>query len=185
MTNTEPDDDTILARLLGLQDEDAPQAIPIDPARLARLAADPALMTEQEIMSLMLAPSLRRDFALARRSAGAANDNTVFRVIGLAASDGAARPLRLEIEGRAVLEVRPGPAPALPYLLALTLDAALPGGVAGRRVLLREESSGKVWLDATTDAAGSIHAPWRGTPATPADRLSGGERLLLELPAGP
>ncbi len=175
--NTDPSDEW-LAELLAQQSDDSPSARPIAAARMIAIAADPGQMTGAEMASLMLSPSLRAEFAAAR--AAPANDNMVFRLITMAASDGADVPLEFVIDDVARLSLRRGPVPSLPFLLALALDPSLPGGPTGRRVRLREEGVGFVWLEATSDAQGIAHAPWRHGDVTPHQRLQAGARLRLE-----
>jgi hypothetical protein len=174
----------LMAWMLSLQDEDAPDAGVIPPLRLARLAMAPAEATADERLTLVLAPSMRRALALARQAlaAPAVNDN-VFRVVSLAAADRTERALRLDLDGVARLVVEPGPAPDLPYLLSLTLRPDVLGGRREQRVVVRERRSGLVWLDGIADAAGQLDTVWPHLGLVPSDRL-GADELELALPAG-
>jgi hypothetical protein len=170
--------------MLSLQEEDAPDAGSIPPLRLAQLALDPASATPDEQLTLTLSPTTRRDLALTRQAllAPAVNDN-VFSVVSLAAADGAERPITLDLDDLAQLVVEPGPAADLPYILSLTVRPHLPGGVAHRRVVVRERGSGLIWLDDTTDGTGSVHAVWPHPGLVPARRLDADD-LQLALPGG-
>ncbi|SFL13257.1 hypothetical protein [Falsiroseomonas stagni] len=176
-------DEALLERLLMLQADDAPQVAPIAPARMAAIATAPGSMTAEERAVLLLSPASRHAFVEAGRAAAgrmASNDNLFFRAAGLAASDGGSTGFEIRVEGWASLTVRPGPAAVASFLLALTLDPAVPGGRAGRHVAVRSEQTGLVWLSGITDAEGCLRAPWSHGAGTP-PRLGGEQDLRLQL----
>lgn len=177
-----PSDADLINWMLSLQEEDAPDAGTIPPLRLAQLALDPAAATSDEQLTLMLSPTARHDLALTRQAlmAPPVNDN-VFQVVSLAAADATERPMTLKLGDLAELVVEPGPGPGLPYLLRLTFRQHLPGGVAHRRVVVRERRLGLVWLDDTTNVTGSIDAVWPHPGLIPSRRLDA-DVLELALP---
>ncbi len=172
-----------LAGLMARQDAASPRMRPIPRARLEALARDPTGMTEAEMTSLLLSPDARANFAAARQAAN--DDRYILRVVGLAAADGVDAAFTLAA-GLTTLTIEPGPHEAAPYLLALQLDPAVPGGVAGRRVTLRHSTSKLLWLEGCTDAEGAIHAVWAHPGVQPRDNaMTEGLRLELDTEPGP
>lgn len=186
-----PSDRKLLSALL-LRQEEVGAAAELPSERLRAFAEGDASPTTAEAGALLASPVAREELALFRRlrrlrlsteQAGAANDN-LFRPLRVAAfsrgMDDAQQVLELGCRV-ATLVVERGFNENEGYLLTFRLEPGVAGGVAGRRVEVREDDPDRLlWLDGRTDATGAVHAVWPHPGLRPHERRpAGGLRIVV------